>query len=94
MDQSTIVKRIEEICHEFDSRVSAIGLLGARVELAKQLSETESAAEELGVSALQTTNTASTQCRSHMSEGSPCLIDASWMCRKDACLIIRAAQRT
>ena len=59
MDQSPIVKRIEEICREFDSRVSTVGLSFSRLELAKRLSETECAAEERGVAALQPTNSSS-----------------------------------
>uniref|UniRef100_A0A6M3K9D9 Uncharacterized protein n=1 Tax=viral metagenome TaxID=1070528 RepID=A0A6M3K9D9_9ZZZZ len=41
MTQSDIVKRIESICYEFDSRVEAVGLAVARLELAKALAECE-----------------------------------------------------
>ena len=44
MTQSEIVRRIDEICHEFDSRlVSGVTTPVARLELAKALAETESA---------------------------------------------------
>lgn len=44
MTQSEIVRRIDEICHEFDSRlVSGVSTPVARLELAKALAETESA---------------------------------------------------
>lgn len=40
-NQSSIVKRIKEICDEFDDRVNSVGLSFARAELAKALAETE-----------------------------------------------------
>ena len=40
----------------------------------------------------QTGNSVIVQCRSHCP-GNPCLIDADWLCRKDACHIERAIQR-
>ena len=43
MTQSGIVKRIESICDEFDSRVEEVGLAIARLELAKVLAECEAA---------------------------------------------------
>lgn len=43
MSQTKIVKRIEEICQEFDSRLEAgVGVPIARLELAKALAEAES----------------------------------------------------
>ena len=41
MTQSEIVKRIEEICGEFDGRVAKVGLAVARLELAKVVAEGE-----------------------------------------------------
>lgn len=41
MDQSEIVKRTEEICNEFDSRLEVVGIAAARLELAKALAERE-----------------------------------------------------
>ena len=43
MYPSDIVKRIESICEEFDSRVEDVGLVTARLELAKALANAESA---------------------------------------------------
>lgn len=43
MLQSDVVKRIESICEEFDSRVAEVGLAIARLELAKALAENEAA---------------------------------------------------
>lgn len=43
MSQSNIIKRIEEICNEFDNRVTKVGLTIARLELAKAFAEAESA---------------------------------------------------
>ena len=47
MSQSDIVKRIEEICKEFDARVIEVGLPIARLELAKALAEIEAAQHRL-----------------------------------------------
>jgi hypothetical protein len=41
MSQSDIVKRIEEICREFDARVIDVGLQIARAEISKALAENE-----------------------------------------------------
>ena len=49
MSQSDTVKRIEEICKEFDSRVPVVGLAIARLELAKALAESEAAQQPLVV---------------------------------------------
>jgi len=46
MSQEDMVKRIDEICAEFDSRVEEVGINVARLELAKTLSETEEYAED------------------------------------------------
>ena len=43
MSQSEIVKRIEEICNEFDARLKIVGVAIARLELAKALAEYEAA---------------------------------------------------
>jgi len=43
MNQSDVVKRIESICQEFDSRINEVGLAIARLELAKALAECEAA---------------------------------------------------
>jgi hypothetical protein len=40
-NQSKIIKRIEQICIEFDARVEVVGLAIARLELAKALAEAE-----------------------------------------------------
>jgi len=42
MNKSDVIKRIESICQEFDSRVEGVGLAIARLELAKVLAECES----------------------------------------------------
>lgn len=47
-NQSEVIKRIEEICKEFDSRVEKVGLEVARTELAKALAEAESAQQHTG----------------------------------------------
>ena len=44
----SVVKRIEEICKEFDARVIQVGLPIARLELAKALAEREAAQQTLG----------------------------------------------
>ena len=51
MSQSDVVKRIEEICNEFDSRVETVGLAIARLELAKALAEAEAAQHQIRPSA-------------------------------------------
>ena len=40
-DADNLVKRVEEICREFDDRLEDVGLLFARLELAKALAEAE-----------------------------------------------------
>jgi len=47
MNQSDVVKRIESICQEFDSRVNEVGLAIARLELAKALAECEAAQQSV-----------------------------------------------
>jgi len=42
MSQTTIVKRTEQICNEFDQRAAVVGFAMARAELAKALAEVES----------------------------------------------------
>lgn len=41
MNQSKIIKRIDEICKEFDNRVAIVGIPIARLELAKALAMAE-----------------------------------------------------
>ena len=54
MSQSSVVKRIEEICHEFDIRLETVSVAVARLELAKALAESEvRATEHCGGAALQ-----------------------------------------
>jgi hypothetical protein len=44
--QSEIVKRIEEICKEFDERLALVGVKIARLELARALAKLEAAQSE------------------------------------------------
>lgn len=39
--QSETIKRIEEVCNEFDERMKSVGVAIARLELAKALVESE-----------------------------------------------------
>ena len=43
MSQTKVIKRIEEICNEFDARMKVVGVAIARLELAKALAESEAA---------------------------------------------------
>lgn len=61
MSQSDVVKRIEEICKEFDARVIEVGLPIARLELAKALAEREAAQPTLAPDAA---NRRCPECRS------------------------------
>ena len=47
MSQETIFNRIEQICTEFDDRAENVGILFARVELAKRCAELEAELERV-----------------------------------------------
>ena len=51
MNQSKVIARIEEICNEFDERVKVVGLVIARLELAKALAESEVAQQSVQATA-------------------------------------------
>lgn len=52
-NQSKIVRRIEEICMEFDARLKDVGPAIARLELAKALAEAEAANAALTAESLK-----------------------------------------
>ena len=55
--QSDIIKRVEEICAEFDSHSAEVGVAIARLSLAKALAEAENRAAKAAEFAPTSTNT-------------------------------------